>query len=179
MAKQETEAEITNKDRVLDTDAYNHFCANRSQFESLKPYAQNIELADCKIVISEGIGTVDLRTKRSSVLRLRTVIYAPVLQLNLLSGFELHEHGYRLEMDENCCIHNRKNRRMIADLSPKNNLFFVDLANSNSTDPMMTAAGSRIICWNFTLECNFGSEHWRMRVLALRSFWIQSLYLFH
>ena len=65
IAKQETEAEITNKDWIYDSAASHHFCVDSSEFENLRPLRRMIELADGDIAMSEGIGTVTLRLKNS------------------------------------------------------------------------------------------------------------------
>jgi hypothetical protein len=123
IAKQETEAEITNKDWIYDSAASHHFCVDSSQFENLRPLRQMIELADGDIAMSEGIGTVTLRLK-NSVLQLHNVIYAPALNINLLSGFQLRQKGFRVVIDKECTI--GKGGKIFGELIPQNNLFFVD-----------------------------------------------------
>ena len=54
------------------------------------------------------------------------MIYAPALGINLLSGFQLRKHKFCVVIDEEFYI--QKRDKILAELIPQNNLFFVDLA---------------------------------------------------
>ena len=61
-------------------------------------------------------------------MQLHNVIYAPALNINLLSGFQLRKKGFRVvigEEGEKCPI--EKGGKVFGELIPQNNLFFVDL----------------------------------------------------
>jgi hypothetical protein len=85
-----------------------------------------IELANGEVSVSEEIGTISLSLK-GSILRLHNVIYAPALEINLLSGYQLRKNGFRVVIDEDCSI--QRGGKTLGALIPHNNLFLVDLIN--------------------------------------------------
>src|SRR5436189_177916 len=109
IARQEVE-DIQPNDWVLDSAATHFFCADKTQFESLDVAPageeEEISMANGDIVKSGGRGTVRLLVNGKSLgrrtsheLLLHNVVYAPALEINLLSTFMLVEMGLRVVVD--------------------------------------------------------------------------------
>ena len=149
IARQEVD-DIQPEDWVLDSAATHFFCADKAQFETLDVDAaeEEISMANGDIVRSAGHGTVRLlvngknhQGKRTPhELLLHEVVYAPALEVNLLSIWMLNEMGLRVVADgKDSEIQLREDHEVIANLVPINNLYFLDIVE----DPPMLAAAAK------------------------------------
>src|SRR6266487_3293812 len=156
IARQEVE-DIQPNDWVLDSAATHFFCADETQFESLDVGAagEEISMANGDIVKSGGRGTVRLLVNGKSLgrrtpheLLLHEVVYAPALEVNLLSTFMLTEMGLRVVVDgagKLSEIQSSDDHDLaVANLIPMNNLYFLDVVEDL---PMQAnAAGKKPNC---------------------------------
>jgi transposase InsO family protein len=84
-----------------DSGASAHMTPHRHWFKELKPHKVPIELADNRVVYSEGIGSVIFhpKDKKLSPILLSDVLYVPQLRNNLLSVLFLTIHrGIKVEI---------------------------------------------------------------------------------
>jgi hypothetical protein len=139
MAKQEVE-NIQFEDWVLDSAATHFFCADKAQFETLDAdtAGEEISMANGDTVKSAGQGTVRLLVNGKLLgkqtpykLLLHDIIYAPALEVNLLSTWMLTEMGLCVVVDgpgKPCEIQSSENHDWaVANLIPMNNLYLLDI----------------------------------------------------
>ena len=139
LAKQEIE-DIFPKDWILDSAATHFFCADKTQFEALyKADQEDIRIANGDLVKSSGWkGTVRLRVsckdsnQRYRELLLTEVVYAPALEVNLLSTWMLGEMGLRVVIEPPSQASKielaDESHSVVATLTPVSNLYLLDLA---------------------------------------------------
>src|SRR6266516_1597747 len=145
IARQEVE-DIQSDNWILDSAATHFFCADEAQFESLNVVTpgeeEEISMANGEIVKLAGRGTVRLlvnskdQGKRTPhELLLHEVVYAPALEVNLLSTWMLTEMGLRVVvdgLDKPCEIQSSENHGLaVANLIPMNNLYFLDVVKDS------------------------------------------------
>jgi len=147
IARQEVD-DIQPEDWILDSAATHFFCADKAQFETLNVdiAEEEISMANGDIIRSAGRGIVRLLVNGKSKslgkripqeLILVDVVYAPALEINLLSTWMLNEMRLRVIVNgKDSEIQLRETQAVIANLVPINNLFFLDIVE----DPPMLAA---------------------------------------
>src|SRR6266487_1744312 len=155
IARQEVE-DIQPNDWVLDSAATHFFCADETQFESLDVGAagEEISMANGDIVKSGGRGTVRLLVNGKSLgrrtpheLLLHEVVYAPALEVNLLSTFMLTEMGLRVVVDgagKPSEIQSSEDHDLaVANLILMNNLYFLDVVEDSPMQANAATAGKK------------------------------------
>src|SRR6266536_4125472 len=149
IARQEVK-NIQFDDWILDSAATHFFCADEAQFESLNVATageeEEISMANGDMVKSAGRGTIRLlvnskdQGKRTPhELLLHEIVYAPALEVNLLSNWMLTEMGLHVVvdgLDKPCEIQSSENHELaVANLIPMNNLYFLNIVE----DPPLQA----------------------------------------
>ena len=135
------------RDWILDSGASHHFCADISQFVdgSLKYIKEDIRIANGDSVKSEGRGKVRLvmnKSAKSSSILIINAIYAPALEVNLLSPNALDlDHGLRVNLDVSPKPSQiLKGETLVGSLIRYNNLYLVDLTDTNTIALLLRAA---------------------------------------
>src|SRR6266487_4981717 len=155
IARQEVE-DIQPNDWVLDLAATHFFCADKTQFESLHVGAagEEISMVNGDIVKSGGRGTVRLVVNSKNQgrrtpheLLLHEVVYAPALEVNLLSTFMLTEMGLRVVVDgagKPSEIQSSEDHDLaVANLILMNNLYFLDVVEDSPMQANAATAGKK------------------------------------
>jgi hypothetical protein len=121
----------------VDSGATKHFCRERTAFKTISPYVAIIEIANGETLESEGIGVVDLPliqvNGKTTLLRLKNVVYAPQLKANLLSADQLNRENMGISLlPINSEIFDLKNRKRLGTISRLNNLYIVNTGHMAS-----------------------------------------------
>ena len=140
---------------MLNLTVTHFFCVNKTQFESLDVDAdeEKISMTNNNIVKSDRQDTVRLLVNGKSLgrrtpheLLLHEVVYAPALEVNLLSTFMLTEMGLRVVVDgagKPSEIQSSEDHDLaVANLIPMNNLYFLDVVEDSPENPSMQAYAS-------------------------------------
>ena len=122
---------------LVDSGATKHFCRERTAFKTLSPYVTTIEVANGEILESEGIGVVDLPliqwNGKTTLLRLKNVVYAPQLKANLLSADQLNRENMGISLlPINSEIIDLQNKKRLGTISRLNNLYIVNTGHMRS-----------------------------------------------
>ena len=82
----------------IDTGATRHVCSNKEWFRNFKVVDNGDKLFMGNSATSEiqGVGTVVLKMTSGKELTLNAVLYVPEIRKNLVSGWLLNKHGFRL-----------------------------------------------------------------------------------
>ena len=127
------------RDWILDSEASHHFCADISQFVdgSLIYIKEDIKITNNNSVKSESRAKIRLvmnKSAKSLSILIINAIYAPVLEMNLLSSNVL-------DLDHDLCVNLDvflkpsqilKEETMVENLIHYNNLYLMNLINTNT-----------------------------------------------
>src|ERR1700722_1371420 len=106
-------------------------------FKTISPYIAIIEIANGEVLESEGIGVVDLPliqwNGKTTLLRLKNVVYAPQLKANLLSADQLNRENMGISLlPINSEIIDLQNKKRLGTISRLNNLYIVNTGHMRS-----------------------------------------------
>ena len=86
------------KEWWLDTRATRHVCCNKSAFCSLDltPIEEKLYMGNSSTSDIMGIGSVILKLTSGKEMKLTHILYVPDIRKNLISGFLLCNHGFKM-----------------------------------------------------------------------------------
>lgn len=76
---------------IFDSGSTSHMCCDKNLFHEIKGHRERIELAANSEIYSEGMGQLYLKTNIN--VRLRDVLYVPILKYNFISVSKLADEN--------------------------------------------------------------------------------------
>ncbi|KFD59738.1 hypothetical protein M514_28083, partial [Trichuris suis] len=128
---------------LVDSGASSHMTSEKTFFKSLRPYKQQIYLANGASVYTAGIGDGWLQCRlpngRTQQVQLKNVLYVPVIQGNLLSVRQIVQHGFRVIFEDTACTVSRRSR-VVAYAVRHGSLYELDCVAAEDSARVATSA---------------------------------------
>lgn len=113
----------------VDSGCTNHMSSNRDWFSDLVPVKVQVSVADDRVVMATGKGTVMfyvMSNGKNQLVELSDTLYVPSLQGNLFSVSRATGKGFQVEFHDNQCLV-KKNNQEILRACKVNNLYRIDV----------------------------------------------------
>ncbi|KFD60150.1 hypothetical protein M514_27678 [Trichuris suis] len=128
---------------LVDSGASSRMTSEKTFFKSLRPYKQQIYLANGASVYTAGIGDGWLQCRlpngRMQQVQLKNVLYVPVIQGNLLSVRQIVQHGFRVIFEDTACTVSRRSR-VVAYAVRHGSLYELDCVAAEDSARVATSA---------------------------------------
>ena len=104
---------------VLDSGATHHMCLHIEYFSELRPVGDitSIRTGSSERLTVKGVGSVPTVRKCGTQLKFTSVFYVPSLHLSLLSVFQPHKKGVRVEFADGGCALTKGEKTLLRDTS--------------------------------------------------------------